>query len=467
MQDEEQGPQGIRALDIARLGQTEGISAIPNAEARSPQATELRIEQAFAEWVAAKRSATAIQFQRALNEFSSRANSPVPVADARKVPAEARNELEAALADRQSDLRAAQGNLVSREHEWMTFRATNELLDRNAQYPSSQILHWSIVILLVVAESVINAKFFAVGEQLGLLGGVLTAFIISLVNVGVASMLLGAHFFKSALFARHTVKRTAGIALSIFFVFFLLAFNLLVAHYRGMLEQGLTWQEHLAAATSLFDFGDAHSIQLFFVGIVICVIAMIEGYKSDDEYPGYGHIDRQYRAVKKRADEVSHSVHQQLQACIAQCERRLKDLSRVEHERIATMQRLAAEVNRLPHEFATFAQLADARFRASITVYRQNNLSVRPTQAPRYWDAPISLAESTEPLPQGDTSKISVEIAAARSNQERLAEAYTDAAAELSELHRSAGEMVSDTTERLRRSLITPGAVPLRIGAAA
>ncbi|MEP7027098.1 MAG: hypothetical protein ABI960_00755, partial [Candidatus Eisenbacteria bacterium] len=63
-------------------------------------------------------------------------------------------------------------------------------LAREASYPTSRLLHFGIIALVVVVESVANAEFFASVSTLGLVGGFLQAVGVSLVNV-VSGVLAG------------------------------------------------------------------------------------------------------------------------------------------------------------------------------------------------------------------------------------------------------------------------------------
>ncbi len=79
--------------------------------------------------------------------------------------------------------------------ELSAFVTSNEI-HRESDYPDSHILHWAIVVALVVAESIANSYFFSKGSDLGLLGGVFQAFLISVVNIG-ASLLAGLYVLPS------------------------------------------------------------------------------------------------------------------------------------------------------------------------------------------------------------------------------------------------------------------------------
>jgi len=65
-----------------------------------------------------------------------------------------------------------------RKNERKRFRELKAFEDQNdlknqAEYPESLTLHWSVVMAMVLTESIANSYFFAKGSDLGLVGGIL------------------------------------------------------------------------------------------------------------------------------------------------------------------------------------------------------------------------------------------------------------------------------------------------------
>ena len=96
----------------------------------------------------------------------------------------------AAAKRRQVDFVHTQDGLL-RDHraarrELIAFQMKNRLLDRTAHYPESRLLHIAIVFALIAGEGVMNASFFP--QDLGLIGGFVTAVLVSVGNVALSFM---------------------------------------------------------------------------------------------------------------------------------------------------------------------------------------------------------------------------------------------------------------------------------------
>ena len=87
--------------------------------------------------------------------------------------------------------------------ELSAFEDEHKLVD-GAEYPESQIYHWAIVGAMVLTESIANSYFFAKGSDLGLVGGILQAMPISIVNIGA-----GLHVFSLSVFVSTLRRRQA------------------------------------------------------------------------------------------------------------------------------------------------------------------------------------------------------------------------------------------------------------------
>ena len=93
-------------------------------------------------------------------------------------------------------------------------------LKREACYPDSAVLHWAIIILAVLLESVVNSFFFANASDLGLLGGLFQALFISISNIG-SALLMGIYVlpYKNHVDIRKQFRAKIATASYIFFVF--------------------------------------------------------------------------------------------------------------------------------------------------------------------------------------------------------------------------------------------------------
>lgn len=182
--------------------------------------------------------------------------------------------------------------------ELRVFRDENGL-DRTADYPVSKPYHFSIVAVMIIIEALGNMYLFAQGNELGLLGGIFEAILLSVVNVGVA--MLAGMLAVPQLSLPHGFRRTAGTLGLVVTLLFALLFNLVAAHYRDLLIQS----KEVALQQAMPD-AIAHPLQISFNGLLLLVLGLVvsalglwKGYKADDPHPGYGPLSRRYERSKE------------------------------------------------------------------------------------------------------------------------------------------------------------------------
>lgn len=210
---------------------------------------------------------------------------------------------------RLNDLTLERDNVIASRRFLDRFRRDHRL-DRPAQVPDSHILHFAVILLILVVESVLNGLFFAKGSDYGLLGGASQAFIIALLNVGLA--FAAGRGIAPLLNHRSSAVKAIGAAGLTLYVPVAAGYNLAVAHFRDATTAATT------AAASAAGFGgaddaarvaietllaaplavaDFESWILFGVGLLFALAALIDGYVWDDPYPGYGRQSRHSRQL--------------------------------------------------------------------------------------------------------------------------------------------------------------------------
>ncbi len=178
------------------------------------------------------------------------------------------------------------------------FKDQNEIDRQRAEYPESQLLHFAWIFMALVAEGVANSSFFP--QDLGLLGGFITAVGVSIGNVAI-SVITGALFIRNLNHIKVSRKLLGGFGILIC-LFLIATLHLSVAHYREAVARNP--DEHLFSVlpqvwSNPFGIQDMESIVLIIIGVVISVLAIYKGYTWDDRYPGFGSA---YRAWKDRMD---------------------------------------------------------------------------------------------------------------------------------------------------------------------
>ena len=190
--------------------------------------------------------------------------------------------------------------------ELSAFEDEHKLVN-GAEYPESQINHWAVVGAMVLIESIANSYFFAKGSDLGLVGSILQAMIISVVNIS-AGLLAGNYLLR---YVHHIspLNRYFTWVFLILYACFVLALNLATAHYRALLEI-----DPLTALVNVFlslrkgplSFDNFDAVILLSIGIIFAILAVIKSYRSDAFYPRHGLMDRRHldaNEVYKEAKE--------------------------------------------------------------------------------------------------------------------------------------------------------------------
>jgi hypothetical protein len=276
------------------------------------------------------------------------------------------------------------------------FKSENRLF-REAHYPASPMLGFGILLVLVLTEACINGVLFADSNDQGLFGGWLEAVVLSITNVG-AAFLLG-RLVLPQIHGRGLFLRAAAITATIAGFAALAVINLFGAHYRDFkaemarldLDAGTkTTPKHetsivlagprpaiagspapkpgkpasaepappqparaterpkereairkiLAAPIDLQSFS---SFFLLVIGLCGAVVAVCDGYKFDDCFPGYGKRHRRYAEARAKSAEALRRILNQSNAIMA-----------------GSFQAMSRKIENHAHEMATLLALHHA-----------------------------------------------------------------------------------------------------------
>ena len=190
-------------------------------------------------------------------------------------------------------------------------------IDRAAVYPTSHILHFSVLAALVLFEGLANAYFFSKGSDLGLLGGWLQAITVSFTNVIAAFFLIG------FIGLRHMSNRhkpilaglaAVGVGIT---VAALVLLNLTASHFRDLLEfhaatlalggaetTGTVLTPVTEARTNPFGIETLEALLLLVRGITFAAIAAFKGRTFDDAIPGYGGVTRRLETASRDLEKA-------------------------------------------------------------------------------------------------------------------------------------------------------------------
>lgn len=193
------------------------------------------------------------------------------------------------------------------------FIEENNLGKRPAVYPESHIFSFSLILISLLIEALVNAKFYAEANPAGLIGGSATAFFLSLGNVAI-SFILGLVCLRYLNHINRIQKILAfiGTIISLCVLFFL---HLAIGHYRELLLSDPDNAYRLvlpAVVNSPFGIKDIESFVMILLGIAVTVFVIYKGYNFDDAYPGYGKVWRRWKEKEDSWEEGSTDYRAQM-----------------------------------------------------------------------------------------------------------------------------------------------------------
>ncbi len=244
----------------------------------------------------------------------------------RQIANDAETDFQREVDARRSRLKAVLDDLNKSEADLERFKFANDL-DRTA-YETGGLWKWSaICFVIVLLESIMNGRFFADANEAGLAGGMIAALVISIVNVGSAS--IAGHACRQKNHAR-LLRRFVGW-LSLFIGIGLAAFiNFLVGHFRDLTATVL-WDEAAGEAFARVVAGhlQMQSLEAWLLtglGLLFAAIAGWKAYGAVDPYPGYSRVSDHFTGKRREWQDLKEET---LDALIETRDNAVADL---EHE---------------------------------------------------------------------------------------------------------------------------------------
>lgn len=391
-------------LAVDERARAQGTDGKPPEDAETPDSEEL----AIGEELERRARKAAEEYRAALELYESRIRDAI-------ISTELRVEVESAGEGAVSDfsiravndanhLAALEDEAKGRDAEYLAFRRKHRL-ERMPRVvsPRERLFRGIVIAIFVILESMLNGLFFAEGSEAGLVGGVVQAFTLSLLNIGAA--VLFALYGMRLLIYRNFAVRFVGVCTLLLYVAWLFGLNLLTAHFRddfiasaGDLSALLLWENFIR---SPFSLADARSWLLALLGVGFSLSALISASGLDDRYLFYGDIGRAREdAFKRFNDEKTIALEgfmQRRDEAVEQMTQVIAALRRQEYDK-----RLAIDGrNRLHRDFTAYLDHLAAAHQRLITRYREVNEESRANGAPGYFRQPparLPCLEAPPPL---------------------------------------------------------------------
>lgn len=277
----------------------------------------------------------------------------------------------------------------TRRQELAEFKRENNL-SREANVPSGSrvVFQYALLIFFIVAEGIVNASFFAKGLDTGLVGGFVQAVTMAGLNVLVA-FCFGKFVVPYVNHAR-TFAKAAGFAGFFLALLLMLAVGLGIAHYRDGLVAELPDPARAAVdsiASSPFNLTDIFSWALLLISVIFGVLAFVDGYLSDDTYPGYGKIFRRtQQAVDDYETELAELREGLQELKDDELDQLDKTLKRAQSD-ISVIESLIHDKETSGSRLRTAMADADNSLDALLKIFRtENELHRGGTPRPKYFD---------------------------------------------------------------------------------
>ena len=383
-------------LNVIEKGNQRGIENLPKTDDESLDPVESEI----VEEINRLRAMGINRFEEHMETYARR------LREVGNSKAELRTLAETAITDYQTSIaihREALANhrerVMGRFLELKWFIADNGLR-RTAHDRKNIFFTCSLILFMVLIESVMNGYFFAAGHEYGLIGGTMFAIIISVINVGF-SLVAGIYSHYVNHIKAH--KKIFGIAVILSIVAGGIIFNLFVAHFRDSISRSQgDWRQALAYgvetfSSNMFLLGNIETWLLFLVGMLICIIAFWKGYTFFDPYPDY---DRIYHRWESARDQYAHGVESARRALEDLRDAATLDLQDARNMLTSSiyeaMDVIYARAG-LERQLSMFMEQAELAVNTLLSKYRDANRQKRTTNPPSHFNNKYSFNATNIP----------------------------------------------------------------------
>ncbi len=383
--------------DVESLAKKAGTSNQP-----ASSATQDPNELVFLQALKQRAVSATMRLNKALSDISNNL-STIDVAEQKSRLDNAVDNLESELRNDHLEnvqtLSQYRDHVQNRQNDVDRFKREHGLT-READYKTSYWESMGVIALCLIAETTLNSTLLAEASNLGLVGGMGMAIIISLINV-----ILG---FSGGLFIfpylRH--RRPLFTRISILFLLllctFAILFNLLIGHYREVLVSDPDSSAFLAVShffEGVFNLSTIQSIFLVFIGLIVVAAAFYKGSTQNDPYAGYTRVskirDMKLQRFKIEKEAQLDDLESKTRECEDELDEILKKAERVQQRYNSFNANFSSQQEVYRAYIEDLQQIAEI----VISTYRQKNLEVRSedSPAPKYFAKKVSIDFDQKP----------------------------------------------------------------------
>lgn len=309
------------------------------------------------------------------------------------------------------------GNLT---RSFKKFKSDNNLESKVPQYPEQWFHHSRLLFIGAALEFILAFPFYyeVAGTPIAAFG---FAFLVVILNV--LPIFIFGNLFR---FKNHVVstKKFGFLSLSVFCFGLFLAAILLAGHLRTAI--GSVVEKDLAGAVDDFSLmtqagklafstfinsplslgGDVLALMFLIASFGFGIFTAWKAYTIDDEYPGYGALDRQRRGAEADLTKKRTLMFDELNKVFLESSQNTKKDYNKAKARCNDIVYQIAEYQNVIEAYNLFYQQANTNLKSALQIYRAANIYVRSTKAPAYFEEEIHVdgldPKSVEPVRQSD-----------------------------------------------------------------
>ena len=277
-----------------------------------------------------------------------------------------------------------------------SFKDEHKLI-RQEQSSTKPLLNWAIVLAIVLAESMLNSSFFAKGSELGLLGGIIQAFVIVMINVLVANLVV-LLIRRRNLITISAMEKLGYTLLSGLMVAATVSFHFLVGHYRDALGINVETAYHYSVINfkaNPFVLMDFESYILVFMGFLFFILLIIDLYKLKDPYPGYGEITQKFNKIKEEYDALNFMLLDDESDMTKDINSRIELVKTEANSIYEEIQGIHIAKQKLENKYNEHLSSIQNLAITAIKSYRSMNTDMRTTPKPAYFNNEIEFNPTT------------------------------------------------------------------------
>ncbi|NIY97329.1 hypothetical protein HC022_14080, partial [Salipiger sp. HF18] len=294
---------------------------------------------------------------------------------------------------------------------------------------------WFVItgVFMLAIESLLNGMFFARHNELGQIGGIGQAMMISAINIMIGAI--------CGLLARHRYLRTGfgtliGWLSIVAWVVLSVGFNLLVAHFRDALDM-MSWDAAMQSSVGRvvsepWALGSLESVILLLAGLIVSLLSFYKTNALLDPVPGFNKL---WDAVENSINDYAEAYEASQQVLKVSFQEQKEDLRKEVRNRREELRNAVSALNgqgSLVSNLETFLVGLENDANQLMRIYREANMRHRTADVPAYFDEMVKLERpANAETDANDTHRAEVEVQIVRMEElmtaavERLSKAQT------------------------------------------